>query len=479
MKDPRFSPRLLANIDFDKWTECQAKVFDQIFFHVQNKNMMLHSFTGSGKTVAFLLPELQRLLDVDIERDRKKKVIVLVPTRELAVQVGRVATSLLQGVSEVRARAICSSERLDGDENLIIATPGSLLNNLDKLDKKKIETLIIDEVDRLMDFGFVSQIERIIAFCSAPSRTTKPKLVLSSATFSEEISLLSHRLLGKDFIQIKSTQSFPASLSHFFCVYAPIAFVPTLETLILEEMKHETFQQGLVLFPTTRMLMFVYAVLRARNRIPHLSALHGRMVHAKRMHVMANFSKTSQILFSTDLAARGLDLAALSTVVQVGFSGVDDPIAQFVHRAGRTARADKKGRSILLLGEGLDSNSSHFRKLRQEIEMEEILNLGPPNNDLTTPPPAFSKYERTLSVKCTESLLSYFIERRTSLGLKSDPQILSSEGRAMDVKASIVKSVIDMVRSANVMHRDPLISSSLASKLKIDDIPALRFSSFR
>ena len=475
IQDSRFHPSLLANVTYDSWTDCQEQMFSII--PSRNKNILIHSFTGSGKTIAYLLPELQTLLE------DPGVVIVLVPTRELAVQVGKVSKKLTENVgSSINSRAMCSNATLNGSENLVVATPGALLNNLEVLRSRKVTSLVIDEVDRLMDFGFISQIEKILTFFC--QHGNKPKLVLSSATYNKEVRVICDRLLGgKDSsIEIKSRNEQVSSqfLSHSVSLYSPLQFTDTLTRLL----KKKANNGAIVVFPTTRSLMFFYSVIKNRL-ISHgnnfcVAALHGRMINEKRMSVISRFSSDNKsdgktrILFCTDVAARGLDFPGLSTVIQVGFSGTDDPVSQFIHRAGRTARAGNKGSNILLLGTGLDANSHVLDDVRKKVSLEfRPVEVDAAERCEEVP----SGYQRKLSVKCTESLLSWYIERRASLGIKSDPSILSPEGRALDIKAQILKGVLDMVRSARVP--EPRISHVLAEKLNIHAIPALQVSSRR
>ena len=486
LQDLRFDAGLMANISFSKWTECQSNVFGDCA-NRGKKNMLIHSFTGSGKTVAYLLPELQALID-----KQKQMLVVLVPTRELAVQVGAVAGNLTRGIEVIKSRAVCSNEKLKGDENVVIATPGAMINNLGNIGnstKLREITLVVDEVDRLMDFGFIVQLETILNFfCKNAAPNHRPKLVLSSATLSPEIAHLTRRLLGSDFVEIKSEQSVPTFLSHSLCLYAPLRFTDTLESLLQQNEGMENRQTGLVVFPTTRSLMFFYAVLKAINRLDRrVSALHGRMVNSKRMHVISKFMNLSghdgnEVLMATDVAARGLDFPCLGSVIQIGFSGDrDNPADQYIHRAGRTARAGRDGKTTLMLGHGLDADSQVFKKLEEKINFAPYLFDQRDNPTIT--PPSFSGYERKLSVKCAESLLSWFLERKAILGIKkplhspSSPTATTPQARALDGKAQLVKSVYDMVRSAGLS--EPRISQKLATKLKIDDIPGLRFSSFR
>jgi superfamily II DNA/RNA helicase len=203
--------------------------------------------------------------------------------------------------------------------------------------------------------------------------------------------------------------------------------------------------------------------------------LHGRMVNEKRMHVSRIFRDINdgpKFLFSTDVAARGLDFPSLSTVFQIGFSGVDDPVSQFVHRAGRTARAGRDGNNILLLCEGLDSDSKLAKQVNELVHLKRLIL---PQKLTRVEQFDSTSYQRHLSTKCLESLLSWFIERRSGLGIHVKD--LKGPGAQLEVKNRIVKAVTDMIRSTG-LHQ-PRISEKTAKKLRIDDLPGLLISKHR
>lgn len=468
----RFSPQLLQNLPprFKQWTECQ----ELTFAIPREKNVMIQSFTGSGKTVAYLLPAIQDLMDSG------GTAVVAVPTRELARQIDSVSSSLVSG-SEVQSKHICAGTALSnqGSENgphMIVGTPGALINNINLINPQHVKTIIIDEVDRLLDFGFISQLEIVLNVLGR----NKPRIVVVSATFSKEIELICRRLLGPGFVKVESSCTAPPALSHEILTYEPLDFLPTLGQLLLGS-GNAVDKQSLVIFPTTRALMFFYSRFKTGLDAGELlsrpmNALHGRMVDAKRRTVSEKILRENNgILFSTDIVARGLDFPNLGLVCQVGFSGVDDPVAQFVHRSGRTARAGNEGKNIVLVGKGIDDKSKWLSDAMKLARIEETGAVKIESDD------SFFKHEPTayhklLSTKCLESLLSWFVERRAMLGLKGEVCPVP-QGSELERKARLVKALTDMVRSAGVP--EPMISSKLAKKLRIDDIPGIHLSSFR
>jgi ATP-dependent RNA helicase RhlE len=461
IRDARFSPSILSRLpsSITKWTECQEKMFEAIFS--SPKSILLESFTGSGKTLAYLLPLLNNpVLD---------PILVIVPTRELAAQVGHVASSFTDSCIELYG-GVRIEKKIEA--RVVVATPGSLINNLHFL-PSAISSIIVDEVDRLFDLGFIGQVEHVFRRIGS---SQKPRLVFVSATVPSDVALICKRVLGNDYIYIKTGCSSAPRLTHYIFTYEPIAFQANFEQIITTKMMSE--KRSLVVFPTTRSLMYFYSILKDRVRdlsLPiSVHALHGRMLHEKRKQVTSMFARdemdegSQKILFSTDVAARGLDFPSLGTVCQVGLSGVDDPVSQFIHRAGRTARAGNPGTNILMLGEGLDRNSKYVEEIRREqpdLVEKRIENLGRVTGFESTP------YQRHLSTKCLESLLSWYIERRSVLGIKSD------SGGPLDKKAQIIKGVTDMVRSTGLAQ--PRLSEKLARQLGIDQLPGLLVSKHR
>ncbi len=469
--------RVLRSLKLSEWTECQLKTFS--VFPI--KNVMLESFTGSGKTLAYLVPLLESMTG----KERQMGVVV-VPTRELARQVGTVASDLISksfSSREVQSTYICAGASIGAVDpeksSLLVATPGALLNNLTQINPNQVKYIVIDEVDRLLDFGFISQLEQILGRLT--SGGNRPSILVASATFPKEVDILCSRILGRDFERIKSQTSHPPGLVNEVLVYEPRNFLPALGEVVMDALDRNLLQQGLVVFPTTRSLMLFYSRFKTgfhqAGLLERLTvhALHGRMLDEKRKNISDKFHsfQSPQLLLATDVAARGLDFPNLSLVCQVGLSGVEDPVSQFIHRSGRTARAGNEGRNILLLGNGLDDNSKWLREIRAQTALKPLeFNSSPPCDFLHEVTP----YQRHLSTKGLESLLSWFVERRGMLGLKGDRE-WSPMVRDLESKANLVKRVVDLVRSSGVP--EPRIASKLAKKLRIDDIPGILLDSHR
>jgi superfamily II DNA/RNA helicase len=453
--DPRFSRHLLANLPphVTQWTNCQETLFRELGNRPPSHSppdIILQSFTGSGKTFAYLLP----LIDKHILKDDQyasPKILVIVPTRELAYQIGEVACNLVSGFSSFSS-VMCGSH-IPSDwskSSILISTPGALLRATESHHSlPTIQTVVMDEFDRLFDFGFISQIEQILSRINPLAN-----LVLVSATIPTDVRLLAERLVRPGALVVVDPSASPPQLTHSLVEYEPINFFATLRNVLAVEGKK------LVIFPTTKSLLFFYAAMKIE--LKNVSALHGRMGHEKRKYIVANYRQgTNSCLFTTDVAARGLDFPDIQTVVHIGFSGVENPIEQYIHRSGRTGRgSESSGESVLMVGTDLDSKSTAMKNLMTKIGHMTKRSFSPSDPAtavISTTDPTY-KYLRHLSTKCVESLLLWHLERRKRFGSSVD-------------KTVVAKSVIDMVRSAGLPQ--PYVSSKVAKKLGLDTIPGL------
>jgi ATP-dependent RNA helicase RhlE len=296
------------------------------------------SKTGSGKTAAFALPILARLV---ARPGAGPRALVIAPTRELAAQIEqhvrvlaaftRIKTvTVFGGVSE-KAQIAALRERPD----IIVACPGRLLDlwGRDAVDLRHIETLVIDEADHMFDLGFLPDVRRIIA--ALPERRQN---LLFSATMPPAIRTLAERLLRKPHV-VELTDSQPAaSIEHVLCPMAEGQKVDALRGLL----RRAEFESAIVFLRTKR---------RAKNladklgRLGHRAiALQGNMSQPQRQRAMHGFTtRRFEILVATDIAARGIDVAGVSYVVNFD---VPWPPEGYTHRIGRTGRAECSGQAF-------------------------------------------------------------------------------------------------------------------------------------
>jgi ATP-dependent RNA helicase DDX31/DBP7 len=478
----------------------------------KGQNLFIQSETGSGKTLAFLVPLLQSLA-IDQRTKQLKRVdrnvggtraIILCPTRELATQTHTTAEKLcLNSFPWLVASCLSGGEKRKSEKarlrkgvSILIATPGRLLDHLEKTDcllmalKGKLEWIVLDESDRLMDMGLGSQVEQIVQIVRANQPGSGRKRdgitwqsILVSATITKQVEKLSSKLLGGESwlwarakkndsdqqlieknvdkdedvpVASELSSAAPQQLTQLHMVVssklrlsALIAFltarVKKNERVIIfmatcdgVDYHYKLFQEMPCILPndagtgdTTRSGLFGNACT--------FYHLHGNIPHRERHDIITNFSKVNQdkgsILITTDVSARGLNLPSVDWIVQY-----DPPCetADYVHRAGRAARAGKSGYALLFL-------------LPSETQYIEVLKLrGLP--DVTA-----------LSLSSTLQTAAKLCSELTSEGLHQTGQgNKASDSRVGEAFACAIQTRLENT----VMENDRLYKEALAKKVQ-------------
>lgn len=320
--------------------------------------------TGSGKTLAFLVPMLEKLYRARWTEYDGLGALILSPTRELAVQIFEVlrkigrhhvfSAGLVVGGKSLEEEAI----RL-GRMNILVCTPGRLLQHLDQtvgLDVNNLQMLVLDEADRILDTGFQRTVNAIIEHLPKERQT-----MLFSATQNKKVGDLA-RLSLADPVYISvhevATTSTPNNLQQFYMVTPLPEKIDTLYGFIKANLKSKM----IVFISSAKQVRFVYeAFKRLQPGIPLLH-LHGRQKQEARLGITAQFRKAKySCLFATDVVARGVDFPAVDWVVQVDAPEDTDT---YIHRVGRTARYESKGRAVLFLDPS--EQESMVKKLEQK-----------------------------------------------------------------------------------------------------------------
>ena len=334
------SAEMLSNLNelgYKEMTPVQAEALPPV---LEGKDVIAQAKTGSGKTAAFGLGVLTKL---QVKKFRIQTMI-LCPTRELADQVAKELRRLARATHNVKILSLCGGSAfgpqlgsLRHGAHIIVGTPGRIHEHLKKgsLILEDMDTLVLDEADRMLDMGFIEEIENIIAFAPKERQT-----LLFSATFPDEISSLSQSI-QKDAISIKtvSTESLNKISETFFGTDQH----EKLSTLIniLGNYEPET----VLVFANTKIECQEIADTLRKRSIDAL-AIHGDLEQYERNDVLVQFSNGScSVLIATDVAARGLDIKDLSMVVNY-----DIPYDEstYTHRIGRTGRAGKEGLAFTL-----------------------------------------------------------------------------------------------------------------------------------
>ncbi|AMO22597.1 DEAD/DEAH box helicase [Ramlibacter solisilvae] len=323
--------------------------------------------TGSGKTAAFALPLLQRLVAGRQHAPRRVRVLVLVPTRELAAQVGEVfrrlgtfftrppKVAVLHGGVSVNPQMM----GLRGGADIVVATPGRLLDLLDRnaLRLDAVEALVLDEADRLLDLGFAAERERVLA--ALPARRQS---VLFSATFPPDVQELADSLLH-DAVRVEATSppsAEPAIIQRVISVDA------RRRTELLRHLVQQGGWQRVLVFVATRYAT-EHVARKLYDRGIYAAPLHGDLSQSRRTEVLDNFKDGGfDVLVTTDLAARGIDIPGLEVVVNYDLPRSPN---DYVHRIGRTGRAGASGVAVSLVSAGTEA---HFRLIekRQHLTLQ-------------------------------------------------------------------------------------------------------------
>jgi ATP-dependent RNA helicase RhlE len=310
------------------------------------RDVLAGAQTGTGKTAAFTLPMLQRLAAQPVTGRRRIRTLVLVPTRELAAQVADNIATYGRYLPQLKAAVIFGGVSINPQiatlrrgVDILVATPGRLLDHAQQrtVDLAAVETLVLDEADRMLDMGFIRDIRKVIALLPRQRQN-----LLFSATFSDEIRALAGGLLS-DPVQIEvARRNTPAELVSQ--VVHPVDRGRKRE-LLSSLMHHGDWRQVLV-FTRTKHGANRLAQQLERDGIS-AAAIHGNKSQGARTKALADFKAGAvRALVATEVAARGLDIDQLPHVVNFELPHVPE---DYVHRIGRTGRAGSEGEAVSLV----------------------------------------------------------------------------------------------------------------------------------
>ena len=343
--DPRLL-KALNHMGLNTPTEIQARAIPAA---LAGNDLIASSKTGSGKTLAFLLPAMQRMMKTRALTKRDPRTLILAPTRELAKQVFVQLRSMASG-SRINIALILGGENfndqikaLHKEPHVIVATPGRLANHLDKrtLNLNGLELLIMDEADRMLDLGFAKELNQINDAADHRQRQT---LMFSATLDHAEVRQIAEKLLNTPKrIAVGAANAEHQDIEQRFYLCDHLDHKQAL----LQKLLSTDSRQQTIIFTATRADTDRLASLLRDNGLK-AAALSGDMSQAERNRIMDSFSRgQQQVLITTDVASRGLDLLQVSLVINFD---MPKQAEEYVHRIGRTGRAGTKGEALSLVG---------------------------------------------------------------------------------------------------------------------------------
>lgn len=325
----------IEGLGYKKPSEVQEKVIPEVLL---NKDVIVKSQTGSGKTAAFGIPLCEKIN----WEENIPQVLILTPTRELAVQVSDDISNIGR-FKRIRAIAVFGKEPISEQErklkqktHIVVGTPGRILDHIDRgsLDTTKIKYFVIDEADEMLNMGFIGQVEGVIR------RIPKKRVtMLFSATIPEEIKALCERHMDRPLdISIKSQKLITDNIEHRLYYVQYDNKLEALNNILICE-KPET---AVIFAKTKENVDMVFEYLKSKGYSSN--KIHGGLMQKERLEVMEKFRRGEfRLLVATDLASRGIDIEGITHVINY-----DLPVEKeaYVHRIGRSGRAGAKGKAI-------------------------------------------------------------------------------------------------------------------------------------
>lgn len=349
-------------------TEIQSKTYAAALL---GRDVLGRARTGTGKTVAFLLPAIERVLrSREYQPGLNVGVLVISPTRELAQQIGDEAEKLLTFHNDMSVQVVFGGTKVSRDTarlrtklpTILVATPGRLQDLLEstKIGARKFSDImattsvcVLDETDQLLDQGFLREIKKILSYLP---RNNKRQTLLFSATIPKELKRIMADTMNDDYIEVDCiNDGADGSMPTNVRVKQSHAIIPSMDFYVSSVVRiiQEAIRDGdgdnkiVVFFPTARMVSFFADIFNEIMGVPALE-LHSKKTQGYRNRISGQFREASSgVLLTSDVSARGVDYPLVSHVIQFGMPSSRE---QYIHRLGRTGRAGTEGKGWLILG---------------------------------------------------------------------------------------------------------------------------------
>ncbi len=349
--------KVIKEHKFEKPSEIQDKTIPLI---LKGKDIIAGSATGSGKTLAFISRIIQ-----NSKPGKGIQALILTPTRELAQQINDTIKKFskynpLRSVAVYGGVSIVNQIKALKKADIIVGTPGRLLDHINRntIYLNEIQTLVLDEADRMLDMGFIDDVEKIVSLCNKNKQT-----LLFSATISYEIEKIGERYMKNP---IKISAENYVSEENLEQIYYDVPDGLKF-SLLVHLLKNEKSDLVMVFCNTKRNVDFVAENLKINNI--NAIAIHGGFSQSKRTSTMERFHKSNiKVLVATDVAARGLDIKNVSHIYNYDIPKTGK---EYTHRIGRTARAGEKGKAInILASRDYDNFTAVLKGIETDIKKQ-------------------------------------------------------------------------------------------------------------
>jgi ATP-dependent RNA helicase RhlE len=361
----KFSNLGLANeiqqaLDVCGYTEMTPVQEQAIVPARRGKDLLVNAQTGTGKTAAFALPILQQMLDKPKDTlSGSPRALILTPTRELAEQLANTIGAYAQFLP-LKVTALYGGVKMGGQASklnvgvdILISTPGRLIEHLElsNVNLANAEFVVLDEADRMLDMGFIADVQNILQYTAKKRQT-----LLFSATSSPAVNELSHKLLNNhQVLRVTKINATAETVSH---VMYPVEETKKID-LFKALLKEQNWFQVLVFTSTKQQADELMAALK-RSKID-AAVCHADKSQGARRRAIADFKSAKlQVLIATEVAARGLDIQGLDYVVNYNLPYLPE---DYVHRIGRTGRAGKEGYAISFVSREEENTVARIEKL--------------------------------------------------------------------------------------------------------------------
>ena len=405
--------KALTDNKFTKMKEIQSQAIPHL---LSGRNVLGASPTGSGKTLAFLIPAIELLSYSRARPAHGTMVIILSPSRELALQTFSVANTLMKSLSQTVGVVVGGSSSYKQEAyqlqkrgyNMLIATPGRLRQHLSagnvKLDH--FQFLVIDEADRMLENGFANDLFEIFKAIGTPAQTA-----LFSATLTKDVEgLMRVNISSAPVFCCPRESNVVATLKHYYTVVPMRLRIATL-TALLKRLKGKRIAVFVNSRAEAEYLHLIFNAMNIDNE-----TIHGDMEQSERSLAFVKFNRDERsVLIATNVASRGLDFTGVNVSISLG---PPDRVTDYIHRAGRSGRNEKHGQSLILLAENEKPFIASVRANRVPIQHIELKLTDNVEDELSAIKKVSSDAFKELAEQAVQAFENSYKARPTDSGLK-------------------------------------------------------------